>query len=105
MYVAIYTTINNLENAKALGKALVEEKLVACINLIPIHSIYRWEGQIQEEPEVLIWGKTQDFLIDEIKEFIHKRHSYDTPAFVVFPIQDGCNSYLQWITESTKKKP
>ena len=100
MYVGIYTTISSLEAAKRLSHLLVEKKLVACVNIIPnILSIYRWKGQIEEEPEIIVWCKTQEALIQKVKSEILKSHPYELPAFAVYPIQSGSEAYLKWIDE------
>ncbi len=103
MFVAIYTTFENLNEAKAFGRLLVEKKLAACVNLFPdVHSIYRWKGEIEEATEIILWGKTQDFLIGKIKSIIQKSHPYSLPAFVVYPIHSGSEEYLKWIADETQ---
>ncbi|MFX0122505.1 MAG: divalent-cation tolerance protein CutA [Candidatus Hodarchaeota archaeon] len=103
MYVAIYTTFDNLEEAKGFARLLLEKKLVACVNVITdVHSIYRWKGKIEEATEIILWCKTQDFLIKKIQSIIQESHSYDLPAFVVYPIHSGSEKYLKWITEETQ---
>jgi len=103
MYVAIYTTFDSLEEAKEFSRRLLEKKLAACVNLIEdVHSLYRWKGKIEEATEIILWCKTQDFLIDKIRSFIQESHSYDLPAFVVYPIHSGSEKYLNWITEGTQ---
>ena len=103
MYVAIYTTFESLDEAKEFSRLLLEKKLAACVNLIKdVHSLYRWKGKIEEATEIILWCKTQDFLIDKIHSFIQESHSYDLPAFVVYPIHSGSEKYLNWITEETQ---
>lgn len=103
MFVAVYTTFGNLNEAKKIGRLLVERELVACVNLIPnVISIYRWEGKVEEATEIILWCKTQDFLIDKIQKMIQELHSYDLPAFVVYPIHSGSEEYLNWLSEETQ---
>ncbi len=103
MYVAIYSTFSSLEDAKDFGRLLIEEKLVACVNIIrDVHSIYRWNGKIEEATEVILWCKTEDFLIEKIQSMIKKTHPYSLPAFVVYPIHSGSEKYLKWISEETQ---
>ncbi|MFX1286228.1 MAG: divalent-cation tolerance protein CutA [Promethearchaeota archaeon] len=103
MFVAIYTTFDSLEEAKAFGHLLIEKKLVACVNLIHnVHSIYRWKGNIEEATEIILWSKTQDFLIEKIQTIFQESHSYDLPAFVVYPIHSGSEAYLKWISGETR---
>ncbi|MFX1507088.1 MAG: divalent-cation tolerance protein CutA [Promethearchaeota archaeon] len=103
MYVTIYTTFESLKEAKEFSRLLLEKKLAACVNLIKdVHSIYRWKGEIEEATEILLWCKTQDFLIDKIQSLIQESHSYDLPAFVVYPIHSGSENYLKWISKETQ---
>ncbi len=103
MFVAIYTTFDNIEEAKRIARILVNEKLVACVNLLPnIVSIYPWEEKIEESEEVIMWCKTRDEKVENIKKVIENYHSYDLPAFIVYPIKTGSEAYLQWITDETK---
>ncbi|MFX0085091.1 MAG: divalent-cation tolerance protein CutA [Candidatus Hodarchaeota archaeon] len=103
MFVAIYTTFDNIEEAKRIGRILVDEKLVACVNLLPnIVSIYPWEGKIEESEEIIMWCKTRDEKVENIKTVIENYHSYDLPAFIVYPIKTGSEAYLKWITDETK---
>ena len=103
MFVAIYTTFESLEEAKEFSHILLEKKLAACVNLIKdVHSVYRWKGKIEEATEIILWCKTQDFLIEKIHSLIDESHSYDLPAFVVYPIHTGSEKYLKWISEETQ---
>jgi len=101
-YYSIYVTTKDEDEAKKIGKALVEEKLAACVNIHPIKSIYRWEGNIQEEAEVAMFVKTKAELADEVIERVKELHSYDVPCIVLLPIEKGYPDYLKWIKESTK---
>ncbi len=103
MIVAIYTTFEDLNEAKKVGCLLVEKKLAACVNLIPnVISIYRWEEKVVEATEIILWCKTQEFLIDKIQNIIQELHSYSLPAFVVYPIHSGSEKYLKWLSEETQ---
>ena len=103
MFVAIYTTFDSLSEAKAFGRLLIKERLAACVNLIhDVHSIYRWKGEIEETTEIILWCKTQDFLIDKIQSVIQESHPYSLPAFVVYAIHSGSESYLKWISDETQ---
>ena len=91
-----------MDEAKLIAKSLVEEKLLACANLIPnVVSIYSWEEKIEQSSEIILWGKTQDHLIDQIKQYIEEKHSYSLPAFCVYPIKTGSEAYLNWIKAET----
>jgi periplasmic divalent cation tolerance protein len=102
-YVLVMTTLPGDADALAFGRSLVEERLAACVNLLPpMQSVYRWEGHIEQEAErQLIIKTTRDrtlALWDRVREL----HPYEVPEFVVVPIVDGNDAYLRWIGESTR---
>jgi periplasmic divalent cation tolerance protein len=102
-YVLVMTTLPADVDASAFGRSLVEERLAACVNLLaPMQSVYRWEGQVEQETErQLIIKTTRDrtlALWDRVREL----HPYEVPEFVVVPIVDGNDAYLRWIGESTR---
>ncbi len=101
-YCSIYITTEDEDEARRIGKTLVEEKLVACVNIHPIKSIYRWEGEIQEEGEVAMLVKTKAELADKVMERVKELHSYEVPCIVSFSIDKGNPDYLNWIEESTR---
>lgn len=101
-YYSIYITAKDEEEAKKIGKTLVEERLAACVNIHPIKSIYRWEGQIQEENEIAMLVKTKAKLADEVIRRVKELHSYEVPCILCLPIEKGYREYLKWIEESTK---
>ena len=81
----------------------MEKQLAACVNIIPkISSVYRWEGQIQSETEVLLLIKTTKDLEAEVYREVQAVHSYDTPEFVVLPIDSGSRRYFKWVEECMK---
>ena len=103
MVVAIYSTTSNVDNAKKIARALVEEKLVACVNIIPkIESIYRWQDKIEEDSECVIFAKTTDENVDESIEKIRQMHPYEVPDIVVLPIIKGLEKYLEYVKKETK---
>ena len=101
-YCVVYITTKDEDEAKKIGKALVEEKLVACVNIHPVNSIYRWEGEIQEESEIAMFVKTKADLVGEVVNRVKELHSYQVPCVVSLSIEKGNPDYLQWIEESTK---
>lgn len=102
-YCLIYITTGDENEARKIGRTLVEEKLVACVNFRPIKSIYRWEGEIEEEEEIAMLVKTRAELADKVIERVKELHSYEVPCIVSLPIEKGYPDFLQWIGESTKK--
>jgi len=101
-YYSIYITAKDEEEAREIGKALVEEKLAACINIHPIKSIFWWEGEIAEENEAAMLVKTKAELVDEVITRVKELHSYEVPCIVSLPIEKGHPEFLKWIDQSTK---
>ena len=102
LYYSIYITTKDEDEARKIGRALLEEKLAACVNIHPIESIYWWEREIQEESEVAMLVKTKAGLVDEVIERVKELHSYEVPCIVSLPIEKGNPDYLKWIDEVTK---
>ena len=102
MVAIVYSTTNNVQDARKIAHRLVEEQLVACVNIIPnIESIYRWKGNVEEESEFIILAKTVDKNIEKTIERIAQLHSYELPDIVVLPIIGGLKDYLDYIDTST----
>ncbi|MFX0183166.1 MAG: divalent-cation tolerance protein CutA [Candidatus Hodarchaeota archaeon] len=103
MFVAVYTTVSNIDEAKKFGHNLIQKKLVACVNIIPnVQSIYHWKGKIEEEAEVILWCKTHERLIKKIQDVFQESHPYELPALAIYPIHSGSESYLKWIDDQTQ---
>lgn len=100
-YLFLVTT-PSIEEARKIGRYIVENKIAACTNLISnISSIYRWKGKIEEDAEVLLLIKTVEEKTDEVIAAIEKIHSYDTPECVGFKIDKGSKKYLKWLDTAT----
>ncbi len=102
-YRFIYITASDEAEARKIGKTLVEERLAACVNIHPIQSIYRWEGEIEEEGEAAMLVKTRTELVDKVIKRVKELHSYEVPCIVSLSIDKGYPDYLKWIEESTEK--
>ena len=102
-HTVIITTCENKEQARNLARGLVENKLAACVQLIPIESVYRWEGKIVEAGEFLLLIKTKSELFSEVEKYIISHHSYSTPEIISLPVEKGFEKYLNWIDENTIK--
>lgn len=96
-------TAANQEEAEKIAQELVEKKMVACVNVFDIASIYWWEGKIDRSTEALGIIKTRKDLIETIIEEIKANHSYDCPEVIAIPIIAGSKEYLDWIDDSVKK--
>lgn len=97
--LVVLVTAPTMEEAAQLGRALVEERLAACANLVPgLRSIYRWQDAIQDDAEVLMLIKTTAASLDRLTQRVVELHSYDTPEVVALPITGGSTAYRQWLT-------
>ncbi|MDP2972827.1 MAG: divalent-cation tolerance protein CutA [Deltaproteobacteria bacterium] len=100
--IVVLITCGSEEEALNISRALVEEQLAACVNLIsPIRSIYRWEEKIWDEKEWLLIIKTQRIRFDELEKKVKSFHSYSVPEIIALPIIAGSSSYLDWLAEMT----
>lgn len=96
--VALYATFPDLATADAIGRALVERRLAACVNLIPgMRSIYRWQGAIERAEEVVAVVKCRADRAQAVIAAIEEAHPYDTPDVVTLPIESGSARYLEWV--------
>jgi len=102
MVAVVYTTIDNMPDARKIAKTLVEEQLVACVNIIPkIESVYRWKGKIEIEEECVLISKTTDGNVKKTIQRIKQLHSYELPDVIVLPIIGGLKDYLDYISNET----
>ena len=99
--VVVLVTAPQLDTARALAKAALSARLVACANLVPkIESHYWWQGKLESSAEVLIIFKTTKAKLKALEKLIVANHPYDTPEFLVLPIIKGNKRYLDWVMES-----
>lgn len=100
--VVVWTTISTTSDSRKLASALVTERLAACVNVLaPMESIYRWKGEVQTDPERQLIMKTTAARVPALKARLVQLHDYDVPEFIVTPVIDGSDAYLNWIREST----
>ena len=94
----ILTTLGSAADARAFVNSLVQDRLVACGTLLPgAASIYRWEGAIQEENEVVVLLKTDASKWDALAAAVEERHPYEVPELLAVPVERGAPSYLSWL--------
>ena len=96
--MVVLVTAGSVEEAERMAEALVQEGLVACVNVLPgVTSIYRWEGAVQRDNEVMMVIKTRQPLLDRLVARLQALHSYDVPEVIALPIIAGSESYLGWL--------
>src|ERR1700722_5802183 len=105
----VYVTAADAEEAKKLGRQLVEEQLAACANILPgATSIFRWQGKLEEASEVVLILKTPEQKLETLIERAKALHSYDCPCIEALPVVDGNRDFLEWVVRATgggRKKP
>jgi len=104
-YAVILTTAADQTQAQELAALLVEQRLAACVQMLPIYSCYRWKGQVMNDEEILLLIKTRADLYEEVEAFIKEHHSYEVPEIIQLPVQQGSKPYLNWIITNTKGEP
>lgn len=103
--LVVFVTVGNEEEAIMIGRTLVEEKLVACVNMVPqIRSIYWWKGEVCDHQELLLMMKTPISMFDSLQSRIRELHSYELPEIVALSVAKGLPDYLEWVTESTSQQ-
>ncbi|MBE9035432.1 divalent-cation tolerance protein CutA [aff. Roholtiella sp. LEGE 12411] len=101
-YGVVLVTVGNLQEAEAIANALVKAKLAACVSLLPIHSIYTWQGQLNKEQEWQLLIKTDLAQFPVLEAKIREMHSYEVSEIIALPIVAGSQAYLQWISQQVK---
>jgi periplasmic divalent cation tolerance protein len=102
-YVVVLTTLPADADGAAFGRSLVDERLAACVNLLaPMDSVYRWEGQVEQERERQVIIKTSRARLSDLWDRVRELHPYEVPEFLVLTIADGNEAYLRWVGEATK---
>ena len=100
--VSVYATFGSEEEARRIGRICVEERLAACVNVLgPIHSIYHWQGKVEEAGEIAALFKTAAERAEALVARLAELHSYDVPAAVVWPIADAHGLYTHWVRDET----
>lgn len=98
----VYVTCGSLDQAREIGRAVVEEQLAACANIIDgMHAIFRWEGVVQEGEEVVLILKTRSSMVPALTVRVKELHSFDVPCVVEISLGDGNPDYFAWIADET----
>ena len=99
----VYITAGSTDEARTIGKSLVNSKLAACVNIIGnMNSLYMWGSEIQDDQEVVLIAKTREDRVQELIEKVKSLHSYDCPCIVSLPVSNGNQAFLDWIRETVK---
>ena len=102
-YVVVLTTLPADADAAAFAQALVEARVAACVNLLPImQSVYRWQGAVEQESERQMLVKTSRLRVNALWERVRDLHPYEVPEFLVLPVVDGSDAYLKWLGDSIR---
>lgn len=101
-YGVVLVTASSQKEAETIASSLIETKLAACVNLLPIHSIYIWQGKIHSDSEWQLIIKTDLSLFSQLEKKILELHSYEVPEIIALPIIAGSQPYLQWISDHLK---
>lgn len=98
----VYITVGSETEARDIGRALIDARLAACVNIHgAVQSLYRWDGAIQEDTEVVLIAKTRTSLVSALTSKVIALHSYDCPCIVSLPIVGGNPAFLDWVMEET----
>jgi periplasmic divalent cation tolerance protein len=99
--ISVYAVFASAEEAERIGRAMVAERLAACVNILgPIGSIYRWQGAVETADEVAAIFKTNDAHADALIERVSALHSYDVPCVVSWPADKVLREYAEWVEDS-----
>ena len=98
----IYITTKDAKEARIIGKVLIDERLVACVNIIAgMESLYRWQGKLEHDTEAILIAKTRSALTKRVIGRVKELHSYACPCIVSFAIDQGNKEYLEWLEAET----
>ena len=101
-FITVFITAPNEEEASKISRTIVEERLAACVNIIrSVRSIYRWQGRVEDESEVLMIVKTKRTLFVRLQERVKELHSYEIPEIIGLPVIEGSKDYLDWLGQET----
>ena len=104
-YITVLITASKEDEAARIAQDIVASRLAACVNIVKgVRSIYRWQGKIEDEGEVLMIVKTRRDLFGELKKRVKELHGYSVPEIIALPVIEGSEEYLKWLGEETGQK-
>lgn len=99
--IIVFMTAANIDEASRIAELVIQNKLAACVQILPeMQSVYRWKGQIEKQPEILIIAKTVNSKFAELETRVRAMHSYETPEIVAASLTSGSTPYLEWLSAS-----
>ena len=99
----VLSTIDTAENARRIANILVDERLAACVSILPpVTSIYRWAGELHEAPELQLIIKTATDRVEALVGRLQELHPYEVPEILALPVSQGLDSYLDWLRDETR---
>ena len=97
--IVVFMTAGSREEAERIAQSLVSKRLAACVQILPeMQSVYWWQGQIENAPEIPVLAKTVRSNFAELEREVRSLHSYETPEIIALPITEASASYLEWLT-------
>ncbi|HIK29747.1 MAG TPA: divalent-cation tolerance protein CutA [Oscillatoriales cyanobacterium M59_W2019_021] len=102
-YGIVLVTAGSPEEAEAIARTLVEHRLTACVTLLPVRSVYSWQGEVHADEEWQLIAKTELAQFPSLEAKIRELHSYEVPEIIALPIVAGSQPYLNWIGEQTHR--
>lgn len=99
-FLSVHTSFSSLSDAKEISNSIISDRLAACANILPAHSIYWWKGEIEGTDEVMVLFKTTEDKYPVLERRLRELHPYQTPMIVALPIQTGYQNYLAWLQDS-----
>ena len=105
MYIVILITAKHKKEAGRIARALVKNKLAACVTIVDkVHSLFWWQGKVDQATEVLLIAKSKKEQLARIITTVKSLHSYEVPEIIALPLMGGNTAYLEWINESLRRK-
>ena len=103
--IVVLCTCPSAEEAEKIARLLVEQRLAACVNIVPgLRSIYRWKGQVEDAGEWLLLVKSRRSLFDQLRAAVERVHSYEVPEVIALHVVDGAPAYLEWLEHEVKSE-
>jgi periplasmic divalent cation tolerance protein len=100
-FIIVLVTVSGKQEAEKIAQALLEEKLIACANIVgPVSSHFHWEGKVQQAEEFLVLLKSRADLFEKLSERVRALHSYEVPEVLAVPVVAGSKWYLDWLAKS-----